>query len=94
MKNRSKPETHATGGFWKTPAGTALIAVLIVAAFIVGYDHRAHLLTEYGLLVGLLLICIVMHIFMHHGHGGHGRPGSHGSGRGQDDRSGDEENRP
>lgn len=30
------------------------------------------------LLVGLLLVCIGMHFFMHRGHGGHGH-GRHGS---------------
>ncbi len=92
MKDLSRHGRQRTGNFWKTPIGTALIAVFIVAAFLVGYDHRAHLLTEYGLLVGLLLICIVMHIFMHHGHGAH--RGEQGGIPSRDDRVGDEKDHP
>jgi len=42
-------------------------------------EHRAHLL---GVLVWLpLLLCPLMHLFMHHGHGDHSSDGSSSSSR-------------
>lgn len=44
---------------------------LAVAGFFLFTEHRAHAL---GILPYLLLLaCPLMHLFMHHGHGGHGR---------------------
>lgn len=48
------------------------IAFLAISAFFLFAEHRAHL---FGFLPWLiLLLCPLMHIFMHggHGHGGHG----------------------
>jgi hypothetical protein len=46
-----------------------LIAFLAVAGFFLFTEHRAHL---FGFLPWLLLLaCPLMHLFMHHGHGGH-----------------------
>jgi hypothetical protein len=65
--------------FLRTPAGIALLAFLVIAAFFLWTEHRAHLL---GVLPWLLLAaCPLMHLFMHSGHGGHG---DH-RGRGHDD---------
>jgi hypothetical protein len=55
--------------------------VLIVTAGVLGFflftEHRAHL---FGLLpYGLVLLCPLMHLFMHEGHGGHGDGGKPGS---------------
>ena len=52
------------------------IGFLIIAAFFLVTEHRAHLsgwLSSYGIWI-LLLACPLMHLFMHggHGHGGHG----------------------
>ena len=48
-----------------------LIAFLAVAGFFLFTEHRAHL---FGFLPFLLLLaCPLMHLFMHHGHGGHGQ---------------------
>ena len=56
------------------------IGFLIIAAFLLATEHRAHLsgwLSSYG--IGLfLLACPLMHLFMHGGHGGHGEHGGHG----------------
>lgn len=42
---------------------------LAVAGFLLFTEHRAHLL---GILPYLILLaCPLMHLFMHHGHGGH-----------------------
>ena len=48
---------------------------LVVAAFFLWMEHRAHLL---GVLPYLIfLLCPLSHFFMHRGHGGHG--GNHES---------------
>jgi hypothetical protein len=56
--------------FLTSPPGLVLIAFLAVAGVYLWMEHQAHLL---GALVWLpLLACPLMHLFMHHGHGGHG----------------------
>lgn len=61
--------------------GIATIVAVSVLGFLVYQGHGAHLL---GLLPYLLiLLCPLMHIFMHGGHGGHHR--HHGG----DDEKGD-----
>jgi len=48
------------------PRSLALCGVLVVAAFFLWQDHRAHL---FGALpYVLLLLCPIMHLFMHRGH--------------------------
>lgn len=47
-----------------------LIGFLLIAAFFLWTEHRAHLL---GALPWLILpACLLLHVFMHRGHGGHG----------------------
>lgn len=58
--------------FWKSRFGISLIISLVVAALLLGFEHRVHIFAGNGLLVLLLLGCVVMHFFMHGGHGGHG----------------------
>ena len=48
-------------------------ALLIVAAFFLWTEHRAHLLGVLPYLV--FLLCPLIHLFMHRGHGGHGAHG-------------------
>jgi hypothetical protein len=49
-----------------------------IAGVYLWMEHRAHLL---GVLVWLpLLVCPLMHLFMHHGHGGHSRHGTSSGG--------------
>jgi Protein of unknown function (DUF2933) len=62
-------------GAMKSKANIALIIFLIIGAFSLVTEHRAHLsgwLPYWPYL--LLLACPLMHLFMHggHGHGGHG----------------------
>jgi hypothetical protein len=72
--DRSRP-----GGFLTSPAGLVMIAFLAIGGFYLWMEHRAHLL---GVLVYLpLLACPLMHLFMHHGHGGHGSNSRDGDGR-------------
>ncbi len=63
-------------GAMKSKANIALIVFLIIGAFFLITEHRAHLsgwLSSYGIWL-LLLACPLMHLFMHggHGHGNHG----------------------
>jgi hypothetical protein len=56
----------------------ALVGFLVVAAFFLFGEHRAHF---FGVVPYLLLLaCLLLHFFVH---GGHGRHDSHG-GSGQD----------
>ena len=55
--------------FLMSPAGLVMIGFLAIAGVYLWMEHRADLL---GVLVWLpLLACPLMHLFMHHGHGGH-----------------------
>jgi DUF2933 family protein len=55
--------------FLSSPAGLVMIGFLAIGGVYVWMEHRAHLL---GALVFLpLLLCPLMHLFMHHGHGDH-----------------------
>ncbi len=50
------------------------IGFLAIAAYFLITEHMAHLsgwLSAYGIWL-LLLACPLMHLFMHHDHGGHG----------------------
>ena len=63
-------------GAMKSKANIALIVFLIIGAFFLVAEHRAHLsgwLPYWPYL--LLLACPLMHLFMHGGHG-HGHQGS------------------
>ena len=54
------------------------IAFLAIAAFLLVYEHRVHVFGYLPFL--LLLLCPLLHIFMHggQGHGGHGAHQGHG----------------
>ena len=58
--------------FLKSRAGMVLLAFIGIAGFLLAYEHRAHIFSGNGVLIALLAVCIGMHLFMHHGHGGHG----------------------
>ena len=66
---------HESDGGRGSRANIALIVFLVIAAFFLIAEHRAHLsgwFTYWPYL--LLLACPLMHRFLHggHGHGGHG----------------------
>ena len=56
--------------WWRGPANLALIGFLLIGGFFLITEHTAHVLGALPWL--LLLACPFMHLFMHHGHGGHG----------------------
>jgi hypothetical protein len=55
--------------FWNIPAGLVLLVFLGLAALLLLFEHRAHLLGTWVLLLPLA-ICVGMHFFMHRAHGG------------------------
>lgn len=57
-------------GFWKSRTGLVFVGFLAVAALLLAYEHRMHLFSGSGSLILILAVCIGMHLFMHHGHGG------------------------
>ena len=78
--NPSDRDSPTHGSFWRSRAGLALIVFLAVGALLLGYEHRVHVFSSDGLLIGLLIACLAMHLFMHRGHGGHGGGGPPGGG--------------
>lgn len=67
-------------GFWRSPAGLALAAFLVIGAVLLVYEHRVHLFAGgYGNVL-LFVGALAAHGLMHRGHGGHGS-GGHGGHR-------------
>jgi hypothetical protein len=59
--------------FFRSRTGLVLLAFLAIAAFFLVTEHTAHV---FGILpYALLLLCPVLHLFMHRGHGDHGGHG-------------------
>lgn len=73
QSHHSHDRTQSSRGKW------VLIGFLVVAAYFLWTEHRAHLMGALPYL--LLLACPLMHIF-HHGHGGHHDGGRHQTGTG------------
>jgi hypothetical protein len=70
---------HPDTPWWRTRNGVALCGFLVVIGFFLLTEHTAHV---FGVLPYLLLLaCPLMHLFMHHGHGGrrHQNPGDDGA---------------
>lgn len=53
--------------FWMTPNGLAAIVLIGVAGYYLLAEHRAHFFAALPWLI--LLLCPLMHVFMHSGHG-------------------------
>jgi len=67
--DHTRGDASPSGKFLTSPSGLVLIGFLAIAGVYLWMEHRAHLL---GVLVWLpLLLCPLMHFFMHHSHGGH-----------------------
>ena len=55
--------------FFRLRTRVVLVAFLVIAAFFLLTEHTAHV---FGVLpYALLLLCPLLHVFMHHGHDGH-----------------------
>ena len=64
--------------FWRSRYAIGFLVFGAIAAYFLLSEHRAHFIGALPFL--MLLACPLMHIFMHHGHGGKGSDhGSHGS---------------
>ena len=69
MSGHSEREGKMQGSFLTSRAGFVMLGFLIIAGALLFTEHRAHV---FGVLIFLpLLACPLLHIFMHHGHGGH-----------------------
>jgi hypothetical protein len=69
MLNETPPNSSRS----RSRANLVFLGFLLIAGFYLISEHRAHL---FGWLpLGLLLLCPLMHVFMHGGHGGHGQHG-------------------
>ena len=68
----------------RSRTGLTLIAFLAIAAFFLVTEHTAHF---FGFLpYALLLLCPLLHLFMHSGHGDHGAPQGHAEHKSSEDR--------
>lgn len=65
-----KPES-----FWMSGRGLVALGAIAILGYFLVMEHRAHLVAWLPYLI--LLLCPLMHLFMHHGHG-------HGSHQGDD----------
>ena len=59
--------TPPTQSWWRTPSGLVLLGFLAIAAFFLVMEHRAHVLGALPWI--LLLLCPLLHLLMHRGHG-------------------------
>jgi len=62
------PGGRGIAGLLRSPAGLAICIVLAGAGLALAFEHRVHLLASLPLLLPLA-ICLLMHVFMHRGHG-------------------------
>ncbi len=67
MQNASETKTRGPIRF---PVWLGVCLFLAIAVFFLWEEHKAHILGAVPYL--LLLLCPLIHLFMHRGHGGHG----------------------
>ena len=70
-------ENHIEGrpGFFATRGNVVLLGFLAIGGYFLVTEHWAHVVPFLPWL--LLLACPLMHLFMHHGSGGHGNDDHH-----------------
>ena len=79
MDHDSSQRDAMAAPFWRSRYAIGLVVLGAIATYFLVSEHRAHFLGALPLL--LLLSCPLMHVFMHHGHGGPGADhASHGGG--------------
>ena len=78
MNHEASPHNSEPPAFWRSRYAIGLLVMGAIATYFLLSEHRAHFLGALPLL--LLIACPLMHVFMHHGHGGHGggHPRRHG----------------
>ena len=75
MNHRHLAPNGGIGAFLRSRTGLVLIGFLAIAGFYLATEHMAHV---YGILpYALILLCPIMHLFMHGSHGGHGGQDDH-----------------
>ena len=71
MNHEPDPQDKALPApFWRSRYAGGLLVFGAAALYFLLTEHRAHFFGALPFLV--LLACPLMHVFMHHGHGGHG----------------------
>ena len=70
---RHSDEQVPPPSFWGSRYSVGLVVMGGVAGYFLLTEHLAHVLQALPYL--LLLACPLMHVFMHHGHGGHRQHG-------------------
>ena len=74
MHDHPEQGNKSQGSFLTSRAGLVLVCFLAIVGVLLFTEHRAHVL---GVLIYVpLLLCPLMHFFMHGGHG-HGSDGQH-----------------
>lgn len=68
--NHDPGDPQAPPSFWGSRYAIGLIVIGGVAGYFLLTEHLAHVVGALPFL--LLLACPLMHVFMHHGHDGHG----------------------
>lgn len=68
-------EPGKTTGFWHSRYAIGLVVMGAIASYFLLTEHLAHTLGALPYL--LLAACPLMHLFMHHDHGGHAHPPGH-----------------
>lgn len=64
-------EGNSADRFWLTKKGVGAAGLIAAASYFVLTEHRAHFIAAVPYLI--LLLCPLMHLFMHHDHRGHSR---------------------
>ena len=68
--NHDDPQQNAEPkAFWNSRYAIGFLIMGAIASYFLVSEHRAHFFGALPFL--LLLACPLMHVFMHHGHGGH-----------------------
>jgi len=74
MDVQNESESNTQRSPFRIPIWLGFCLFLAIAVFFLWEEHRAHILGAVPYV--LLLLCPVIHFFMHGRHGGHGRSGS------------------
>jgi hypothetical protein len=76
-------ETTSWGERLRSPTGMLAVAAVVLLAIYTATQHTEHILA--ALPFAFILLCPLMHLFMHGGHAGHGPDG--GTSRGDGSRA-------